>query len=84
LLFAFFMITDPRSIPDARWSRVLWALGLALLTFILQVCFFIPTAPFWALFCLSPMTPILDWLWQAPRFSWQIPAPIAGKASPSF
>ena len=70
LLFALFMITDPRSIPNARISRVLWAGCIAILTFILQNKFFVPTAVFWALFTLSPLSVILDFIWSASRFSW--------------
>ncbi|MFB2982162.1 RnfABCDGE type electron transport complex subunit D [Microseira sp. BLCC-F43] len=70
LLFALFMITDPRSIPNARSGRLIWAISIALLTFILRNQFFIPTAVFWALFALSPLTLILDKIWSAPRFSW--------------
>ncbi len=70
LLFAFFMITDPRSIPNAPLSRILWAVLIAGLTFILQHQFFISTALFWALFTLSPLTIILDQIFQASRFSW--------------
>ncbi len=77
LLFALFMITDPRSIPNARISRYLWAISIALLTFILRNYFFIPTAVFWALFALAPLTIVFDSIWQAPRFSWQ-------ETSPSF
>jgi Na+-transporting NADH:ubiquinone oxidoreductase subunit NqrB len=70
LLFALFMITDPRSIPNARIGRVIWAASIAILTFILRNYFFVPTAVFWALFTLAPLTILLDTLWQAPRFSW--------------
>ena len=70
LLFALFMITDPRSIPNARVSRLIWAFAIAVLTFILRNYFFLPTAMFWALFALSPLTMLLDYLWTAPRFSW--------------
>lgn len=70
LLFALFMITDPRSIPNARSGRLIWAISIAILTFILRNQFFIPTAVFWALFALSPLTLILDKIWSAPRFSW--------------
>lgn len=71
LLFALFMITDPRSIPNARISRLLWAFCLALLTFILRNYFFVSTAVFWALFALAPLIVLLDLLWLAPRFSWE-------------
>jgi Na+-transporting NADH:ubiquinone oxidoreductase subunit NqrB len=70
LLFAFFMITDPRSIPNATLSRILWAVLIAGLTFILQHQFFISTALFWALFSLSPLTIVFDQLFHASRFYW--------------
>jgi Na+-transporting NADH:ubiquinone oxidoreductase subunit NqrB len=70
LLFALFMITDPRSIPDARISRLLWAGCIAVVTFILRNQFFISTAVFWALFALAPLSILLDYIWSAPRFSW--------------
>lgn len=70
LLFAFFMITDPRSIPNATCGRLIWAIAIAILTFILQHTFYLSTAVFWALFCLSPLTILLDLIWRSPRFSW--------------
>jgi len=74
LLFALFMITDPRSIPNARIGRILWAIAIAWLTFILRNQFFLSTAVFWALFALAPLTLVIDTLWSAPRFSWQATA----------
>ncbi|MBD2545208.1 RnfABCDGE type electron transport complex subunit D [Planktothricoides raciborskii] len=70
LLFALFMITDPRSIPNARISRIIWAVSIAILTFLLRNYFFMADAVFWALFTLSPLTLVLDYLWNAPRFNW--------------
>lgn len=70
LLFALFMITDPRSIPNARSGRLVWAMSIALFTFILRNQFFVSTAVFWALFALAPLTILLDFIWLAPRFSW--------------
>ncbi len=70
LLFALFMITDPRSIPNSRSGRLIWAISIATLSFILRNQFFISTAVFWALFALSPLTLILDKIWLAPRFYW--------------
>jgi len=71
LLFALFMVTDPRSIPNAKIGRVIWAICIASLTFILRNYFFISTAVFWSLFALAPLTIVIDWLWSSPRFSWQ-------------
>jgi Na+-transporting NADH:ubiquinone oxidoreductase subunit NqrB len=71
LLFALFMITDPRTIPNARPARWLWAVAIASLTFFLRNQWFIPTAMIWALFALAPLTILLDAIWAAPRFEWQ-------------
>lgn len=71
LLFALFMVTDPRSIPNARLARLIWALAIAMLTFVLRNQFYLSTAVFWALFALSPLTIVLDKLWESPRFVWK-------------
>jgi Na+-transporting NADH:ubiquinone oxidoreductase subunit NqrB len=70
LLFALFMITDPRSIPNARSIRIIWAVSIASLAFVLRNYFYINEAIFVALFAISPMTILLDKLWLAPRFDW--------------
>lgn len=71
LVFALFMLTDPRSIPNAIKGRVIWAISIAFLTFILQYTLYLQTAMFWALFCLSPLTILLDSQYFFPRFNWQ-------------
>ena len=71
LLFALFMVTDPRSIPNARPARLIWAVAIAMLTFVLRNQFYLSTAVFWALFALSPLTILLDQRWQFPRFEWR-------------
>jgi Na+-transporting NADH:ubiquinone oxidoreductase subunit NqrB len=70
LLFALFMITDPRTIPNARVGRLLWAIAIACLTFILRNHFFISTGMIWALFALAPLSILLDAIWVAPQFAW--------------
>ena len=72
LLFALFMLSDPRSIPNASTSRLIWSMMIAFLAFTLQHLFFLPNAIFWALFLLSPTTIILDQNWNAVRFSWNL------------
>ena len=71
LLFAFFMITDPRTIPDDRLSRIIWSVGIAILTFILQFVFFSNAAVIWALFVMSPCSALFDRWRFAPRFQWR-------------
>jgi Na+-transporting NADH:ubiquinone oxidoreductase subunit NqrB len=70
LMFALFMVTDPRTIPNSRIGRVIWAMAIALLTFILRNQFFVSTAVFWALFILAPLSIVLDILLPDSRFSW--------------
>lgn len=70
LLFALFMVTDPRTIPNARNGRLIWAIAIAVLTFILRNVFFVPTAVFWALFALAPLTLLIDWVLPSDRFIW--------------
>jgi Na+-transporting NADH:ubiquinone oxidoreductase subunit NqrB len=72
LLFALFMITDPRSIPNARSSRIIWAISIAGLTFILRNYFYINEGVFFALFIISPLTILLDRLLSAPQFNWNL------------
>ncbi len=73
LLFALFMITDPRTIPNARIGRLIWAVAIALLTFILRNVYFLPTALIWALFALAPFSILLDACFPATRFAWSQP-----------
>ena len=71
LLFALFMLTDPRSIPNSKQGRWIWSIAIALSTFILQHYFYLSTAIFWSLFIVSPLTMLLDMVWHAPRFNWK-------------
>jgi Na+-transporting NADH:ubiquinone oxidoreductase subunit NqrB len=71
LLFTLFMITDPRSIPNARSARIIWAISIAGLAFILRNYFYVNEAIFIALFTLSPLTILFDKYWLAPQFNWQ-------------
>ena len=71
LLFAFFMLSDPRSIPDGKVGRIIWSATIALFTLILKYQFFLATAPFFALFFCSILTPLFDYVWQGKRFNWR-------------
>jgi Na+-transporting NADH:ubiquinone oxidoreductase subunit NqrB len=71
LLFGFFMITDPRSTPDRRLCRVAFAAAVAGLGYWLQFRWQLRPGLYFALFALSPLTPLLDRLLPAPRFVWR-------------
>ncbi|PSF37422.1 Na+-transporting NADH:ubiquinone oxidoreductase, subunit NqrB [Aphanothece hegewaldii CCALA 016] len=70
IVFALFMITDPRSIPNSRISRIVWSICLAILVYILEHKLYLKTSLFWSLFILSPFTLILDMTWKEVQFNW--------------
>ena len=70
LLFGFFMISDPKTTPDARWARVSYAVLVALVAGFIQFGLWQESGPVWALFLLSPLVPVLDLIIRAPRFVW--------------
>lgn len=71
LLFAFFMISDPMTIPNRRGARVAYALIVAAAAFGWQYVLFRPNALVWALFLATPIVPVIDRLWPAEKFSWR-------------
>lgn len=76
LLFALFMLTDPRSIPNSRQMRIVWSLGIAILAFIFQFGWHRSDGIFYALFLASPLTILCDRLQRGDNFSWQERPPI--------
>jgi Na+-transporting NADH:ubiquinone oxidoreductase subunit NqrB len=77
ILFALFMITDPRTIPNSRIGRVIWSLLIAALAFVLRNLFFVNTAVIWALFLVAPLTPLFDRVFTADRFTWDTAPDVA-------
>ena len=75
LLFSFFMITDPRSTPNRRLGRIMFAASVALVAHWLQFHWQLRPALFYALAALSPLTPVIDWLLPAARSAWQRQSP---------
>ncbi len=82
LLFAFFMISDPMTIPNRRGARVGYALVVAAIAFAWQFALFRTNALLWALFIASPLVPLIDWRWPAARFNWKTPDGNAGRSAP--
>ena len=70
ILFTFFMISDPKTTPDRRAARIGFGMAVAILAFFLQHQLWIMNSPIWALLILSPLVPVVDRLWPAPRFQW--------------
>ena len=81
LLFAFFMLSDPMTLPGHRGARVGYAVLVAIVAAYWQYALFRPNAFVWALFLCTPLVPLLDRRWHAQRFSWRAPV-AAGSARP--
>lgn len=70
LLFAFFMISDPMTIPNHRRARIIYALVVASAAFAWQYVLFKPNALVWSLFLAAPLVPLLDHLFPAQKHAW--------------
>ncbi|MFN8058870.1 MAG: DUF2330 domain-containing protein [Vicinamibacterales bacterium] len=70
LLFAFFMLSDPKTTPDARRGRVVFAALVALVGFYFQTRRFDPNALQWALVLCSPVVPVLDRVFPGEPYAW--------------
>jgi Na+-transporting NADH:ubiquinone oxidoreductase subunit NqrB len=70
LLFSFFMISDPKTTPDSRAGRMLFAGLVALGAWYVQFRLFRPSGILWSLAACSMAVPILDRLLPARRYDW--------------
>ena len=76
LLFTFFMISDPKTTPDSRAGRLLFALLVALGAGFVQFVLYRPNGLLWSLFVLTPLVPVLDRFFPANRYAWPtVPRP---------
>ena len=80
LLFAFFMISDPRTTPDSRAGRVFFAGLVALGAVVVQFGLYRPNALLWSLAATAPLTPAINWMLPGTRHHWQRPVTSASWA----
>jgi len=74
LIFTFFMISDPRTTPDSRLGRFIFALSVAALGHYLAFFMQMRPALYVALIALSPLILLIDKVLPAQRFQWSRPA----------
>lgn len=72
LLFSFFMISDPKTTPDRRASRILFAFIVALGAAYIHLRLFRTNGFLWSLALASPFVPLIDWLAPATRYQWPV------------
>ena len=71
LIFTFFMISDPKTTPDTRAGRVLFALLVALGAGFVHFVLYRPNGLILSLAFLSPIVPLLDRLLPGARYVWK-------------
>jgi len=70
VLFAFFMISDPKTTPDTRLGRILFAGLVALGAWYVQFVWYWSNALLWSLAGCSLAVPLLDRLLPGQRYAW--------------
>jgi Na+-transporting NADH:ubiquinone oxidoreductase subunit NqrB len=73
LIFAFFMISDPKTTPDAPFGRVLFAMIVAATAFTIQFIFYQPNGPILALILCAPLAPLIDAVLHGSQYRWDKP-----------
>ena len=78
LLFTFFMISDPKTTPDSRPGRILFALLVAAGAAYVQFVLYRTNGLLWSLALCSMLTPFIDYFSPGTKYQWQSPN-IGGK-----
>ena len=73
LLFTFFMISDPRTTPDSRAGRILFAFLVACGAWYVQFRLFRTIGLLWSLAVFSSTVPAIDWLLPGAQYAWSRP-----------
>jgi Na+-translocating ferredoxin:NAD+ oxidoreductase RnfD subunit len=73
LIFAFFMISDPRTTPNTAAGRIIYAMIVASIAFVIQFVFYQPNGPILALIMSAPVVPLIDFLKRGRNYEWTAP-----------
>jgi len=77
ILFAFFMISDPKTTPDGSIARAAFSVGAALIAYALTYHFYIQDGLFYALAIMCLIRPTMEFFNPAPHYQWgDHPTPI--------
>ncbi len=71
LIFAFFMISDPKTSPNHFVGQIIFTFFVALMSLILQYYFYVVNGFVYSLIGLAWMVPILNRLFKAQSFQWR-------------
>ena len=70
LLFAFYMISDPKTTPDSRVGRILFAVLVAAGAAYVQFGIYRTNGLLWSLALFSLVTPLIDHLLPGTKYEW--------------
>ena len=70
LLFAFLMISDPKTTPDSRAGRICFAALVASGGALVEFGLHRPNGLLWSLAAAAPLTVVINQLLPGPRFGW--------------
>lgn len=70
LLFTFFMISDPKTTPDSRAGRILFAMLVAAGAAYVQFGLYRTNGLLWSLAIVSILTPLMDYLLPGTKYRW--------------
>jgi Na+-transporting NADH:ubiquinone oxidoreductase subunit NqrB len=73
LIFAFFMISDPKTTPNTPLGRIVYATIVASIAFVIQFVLYQPNGPIFALIMSAPLVPIIDFLIRGRNYEWTAP-----------
>jgi Na+-transporting NADH:ubiquinone oxidoreductase subunit NqrB len=75
LLFTFFMISDPKTTPDSRAGRILFAFLIATCAAYVQFGLYRTNGLLWSLALCSLLTPLIDRLLPGTKYQWSASTP---------
>lgn len=71
LIFAFFMISDPKTTPNSAAGRILYAAIVAVIAFTIQFIYYEPNGPILALIISAPTVPLIDMTTRGQLYHWE-------------
>ncbi len=73
LIFAFFMISDPKTSPNSARGRIIYGALVAVVAFIIQFVIYEPNGPILALIMSAPLVPLIDAISRGHIYRWEKP-----------
>lgn len=73
LIFAFFMISDPKTSPNTPAGRIAFGALVAAIAYTIQFVFYEPNGPILALIMSAPLVPLIDAISHGQLYRWQQP-----------